>query len=56
MKTRIKIALPVLLVVVFAVTGAGYAQPYPLRWLRQPYPCQARYISGSSEAGLHRRT
>ncbi|HET6488439.1 MAG TPA: outer membrane beta-barrel protein [Syntrophales bacterium] len=28
MKTRIKVALPVLLVVVFAATGAGYAQPY----------------------------
>jgi len=28
MKTRIKIALPVLIVVVFIVTGAGYAQSY----------------------------
>ncbi len=31
MRTRIKIALPVLLVVIFAVTGIGYAQPYPRR-------------------------
>jgi opacity protein-like surface antigen len=28
MKARIKIFLPVLIVVVFAATGAGYAQPY----------------------------
>lgn len=34
MRTRIKLALPVLLVVVFAVAGTSYAQPYPT----QPYP------------------
>jgi opacity protein-like surface antigen len=29
MKTRIKIVLPVMLVIVFAMAGAGYAQSYP---------------------------
>jgi opacity protein-like surface antigen len=47
MKTRIKAALPILLVVVFAVTGAGYAQPYPPSGgYAQPYPSSGPFYFG----------